>query len=615
MSTPIVAQVKDHYNQTVLTDSSSSAEITVTNYKEFSISGQNKVTAGSGIYTFSNFSVFGFPGSNTSLEIAGDFSSSGSGTVKMNISVSLRDCIAGETLISNNTCQTCPAGYYNLIAYSMCTACPTGAICYGGDQIFAASGYWRINNQTDVFFPCPNSGACLGEELAGTSKICEAGYTGKLCQACEVGYSRSGDNTCSACMNETNNVLILSGIMALAILVIVVLTSSNVKGAYKEQSITGIYFKILMTYLQIIMLTISFNLNWPRLVLDMFSTQSKAGGTTDQLYSIDCFIGSSFTPYYAKLILLAVLPAICTLFSLVFWTIWGKIKKSTNLKEKIIGSVVVQLFFFQPSLVKYNFAMFDCMEIAPGEYYMTADMSIECWKSEHLEYTLGLVLPSIGLWCIGIPILLIFLINRDQNRLNEIEQKLKFGFLYKGFKPNRFFWEFLTMLRKMLIISSSVFLRNVSVPVQAMVTFLIILAAYILQIKFEPYAVFQLNQMEIKSILVSAVTIYSGMFFLTGDLSDDMKDLVFAVMVLANMTFLSYWVYYTFGFYIGKMYLKLKWCQKCLGPRMDRWVSKVLPEEDITKAETFTEITVNNRKLNDLFSKNSSKLACEELDD
>ena len=171
------------------------------------------------------------------------------------------------------------------------------------------------------------------------------------------------------------------------------------------------------------------------------------------------------------------------------------------------------------------------------------------------------------------------------------------------------------MLRKMFIISSSVFLRNVSVPVQALVTFLIILAAYILQIKFEPYAVFQLNQMEIKSILVSAVTIYSGMFFLTGDLSDDMKDLVFAVMVLANMVFLSYWVYYTFGFYIGKMYLKLKCCQKCLGPRMDRWVSKVLPEEDITKAETFTEITVNNRKLNDLFSKNSSKLACEELDD
>ena len=49
----------------------------------------------------------------------------------------------------------------------------------------------------------------------------------------------------------------------------------------------------------------------------MLDYQSKVGGSSDQLFSIDCFIGDSANPYYAKLILLGLIPVIFGLIILL----------------------------------------------------------------------------------------------------------------------------------------------------------------------------------------------------------------------------------------------------------------------------------------------------------
>ena len=190
--------------------------------------------------------------------------------------------------------------------------------------------------------------------------------------------------------------------------------------------------------------------------------------------------------------------------------------------------------------MKYHFAIFNCIELIPGEFYMTNDMSIQCWKTDHLIYSLTVAIPSILIWCISVPITLVVILYKNRAKLSTIEEKLKYGFLYKGFISEHFYWEFLILLRKMLIISCSVFFTNSSVSVQALVAFTIILFSYILQQKYEPFELHQLNQMESNSIIVSAVTIYSGMFFLTNTLNDDLKIAFFVLMLLTNVTFLSY---------------------------------------------------------------------------
>ena len=50
-----------------------------------------------------------------------------------------------------------------------------------------------------------------------------------------------------------------------------------------------------------------------------------------------------------------------------------------------------------------------------------------------------------------------------------------------------------------------------------------------------------LNSMEFRSLIVSVVTIYCGLFYLTNDLNANTKIILFVSMILANFYFLIYW--------------------------------------------------------------------------
>lgn len=53
--------------------------------------------------------------------------------------------------------------------------------------------------------------------------------------------------------------------------------------------------------------------------------------------------------------------------------------------------------------------------------------------------------------------------------------------------------------------------------------------------------------MEIRSILVSACTIYCGLYFLTDDLGEESKIILFVIIVVTNVYFLYYWLTKMFG--------------------------------------------------------------------
>ena len=59
----------------------------------------------------------------------------------------------------------------------------------------------------------------------------------------------------------------------------------------------------------------------------------------------------------------------------------------------------------------------------------------------------------------------------------------------------------------------------------------------------KPYDTAELNNLELRSIIVSGVTIYSGLYYLTEDLSLWTQLLFFALICAANAYFLGYWVF------------------------------------------------------------------------
>ena len=65
------------------------------------------------------------------------------------------------------------------------------------------------------------------------------------------------------CPNETANVLRLTGILVAAIVLVVLMIRSTLNGALEVRNVTSIYQKIILNHVQLIVLTSSFNFNWP----------------------------------------------------------------------------------------------------------------------------------------------------------------------------------------------------------------------------------------------------------------------------------------------------------------------------------------------------------------
>ena len=83
----------------------------------------------------------------------------------------------------------------------------------------------------------------------------------------------------------------------------------------------------------------------------------------------------------------------------------------------------------------------------------------------HTYLAYYLALPCLILWGIGIPLTVFFMMRKDADKLDTVEIKQKFGFLYNGFKRNNYYWEIVIMYRKVICIFIAIFLKKTGIIV------------------------------------------------------------------------------------------------------------------------------------------------------
>jgi hypothetical protein len=76
-------------------------------------------------------------------------------------------------------------------------------------------------------------------------------------------------------------------------------------------------------------------------------------------------------------------------------------------------------------------------------------------------------LPGLIIWGLGIPSLGLAILLRYKDHLNDPDVRLKYGFLYKGYKQQKaFYWEIVIMYRKIIFIFINVFMAQLGKIVQ-----------------------------------------------------------------------------------------------------------------------------------------------------
>mmetsp|Transcript_30661 Transcript_30661/g.34876 ORF Transcript_30661/g.34876 Transcript_30661/m.34876 type:complete len:164 (-) Transcript_30661:522-1013(-) len=162
------------------------------------------------------------------------------------------------------------------------------------------------------------------------------------------------------------------------------------------------------------------------------------------------------------LLVSSLLPAgfyVCVVLSWMVYR-WVMMTKrggcGVRMGNMITVSMVAVLLLLHPILVKRAFAMFNCHDLGRGKSYLRADYSIECWTKEHRTWTFGVALTSLLLWGLGIPTIGLAVVIKNRRNLQETETKIKYGFIYQGYRDSHFFWEVVIIYRKVILAALAV---------------------------------------------------------------------------------------------------------------------------------------------------------------
>lgn len=177
---------------------------------------------------------------------------------------------------------------------------------------------------------------------------------------------------------------------------------------------------------------------------------------------------------YQKLIMFAVLPVIIAIISVTVWSIILKRRNAMeHLETRFVSSLVIIVFLIHPTITQYMIDVFNCQDF-DGDARLMGDLQVVCYEGMHRIMAYFVAAPCLLLWGIGIPAATWVLMNNEKERLTTVAAREKFGFLYNGYKRETFYWEIVTMYRKITCIAVSVFMNRIGLVVQALVLLILL---------------------------------------------------------------------------------------------------------------------------------------------
>ena len=86
--------------------------------------------------------------------------------------------------------------------------------------------------------------------------------------------------------------------------------------------------------------------------------------------------------------------------------------------------------------------MASCRKVGDTNY-VKADVSLECYTSEHILYMISLIMPVLLLLVIIVPAFMLKILSKHRLHLEKTNIALAWGLLYNEYRLKAYFWEFM----------------------------------------------------------------------------------------------------------------------------------------------------------------------------
>ncbi|KAL4483524.1 hypothetical protein ABPG72_016805 [Tetrahymena utriculariae] len=508
-----------------------------------------------------------------------------------------RNCQTGERQVSIDNiiqCIPCPNGFYSLVTISNqssveCTICPPSAYHCEKDTILLKEGYWRSNEFTDNIYFCVNKPSNCKGSLEGNRFYCDEGKVGPLCESCDIyekvwdtKYMKSGKYDCVKCNDVQNKTFVLPIIGIFLFILAYVVFSINmsikmsklysysyyfrmskilVSNKSSMQDISSFYLKILLNYIQISLITNSYYLTLPPILayfpdilslplqhfLNIFDCQFSEVNENIVPVVFLRVLWSYFLPFIFMLIIVFVYSILFCIQKCILRYKENKIFLYIACQNVIMNSskkmmvyhlyngLFFLLIFMQPSQVQILLSTISCKEI-DNQMYIASDLTFQCYTQEHGFYVGTMIVPGLLLWIFVIPLVILSLLRKQCNRLDSLQVRFSFGFLYQEYKQKYYFWEFVKSYFKIGIVLIGTFLGDAKVAKLIIICLVLFIYQYITS-KVQPYILIKLNKLDFLQINVLVlIALFNA--FIEQPPTEFSKNLVIVLTIIIHNSFL-----------------------------------------------------------------------------
>ena len=138
---------------------------------------------------------------------------------------------------------------------------------------------------------------------------------------------------------------------------------------------------------------------------------------------------------------------------LIYWTLAHLITKSKDpINQKINTSIIGLCVMLQPSIISQNVDILNCMELDPGMEVISSTPTESCNSQTYTIFANYIALPGFFIWAFVWPLLICVYSFRRKKRLYTGSVFGKFSFFYIGYRLKYFYWDFVIIFRKVLLI-------------------------------------------------------------------------------------------------------------------------------------------------------------------
>ncbi|EAS01551.2 transmembrane protein, putative (macronuclear) [Tetrahymena thermophila SB210] len=470
------------------------------------------------------------------------------------LQIYFRECLIGEIIEYQvnqiMVCKICSQGQYSLLdpqllyqqsqekqsqVNNQCKNCPQSAKECQGSIIQLKNGYWRQNNLTDEIVECNSQIESCQAENPSSINLCKIGYIGPLCQGCDnlgeiwhgIRYSETTkQGECSEC-----SPIIFEQIYFLLkmITMIIYFTLATFKfiSQFKytqtcyylrqikllpvsKSSIddySGFYLKIIINYYQLSSLLIS----QPQIIKVDINFLNIFFGQTNRYLSlgVDCMFSADRIRKYGKVVFFSLVQFL-VIFQQFFFTLLmlKTIQLCFSKKVKTYHFLTffhIFLIFFQISQISYFVKSLTCKFVG-SQSLNPYDLNTQCHDQDTVKFVFPYSIFMLFFWTI-MPIFFLIKIYQNKLRLDECRIKYLYGYYYGEMKKQHFYWEFVRIYLKIILIYIQTLLSQTSQFTQNSI--LIIIAIYLMSLKkLNPFISQSIHSSEMQGYSLLILKIY-----------------------------------------------------------------------------------------------------------